>query len=197
MEEKQKKILYGLALGLPLIYILKKAHQILFENKKTFLCIEMGGQSVRASLVSYNKRTKQHTEKKTFKIDTPTPVYFLKFLKDNFKSSEFQNVCVASFGPLILKEGDNYGKIIKASSDKKISWEQISIPKLVHSVFPNKPLKMETDVNASALGEFYFGNHGAKNSLAYITLGTGIGVGLIINSQPVHGFQHPEGGHLL
>lgn len=32
--------------------------------------------------------------------------------------------------------------------------------------------------------------------MAYITLGTGIGVGLIINGRTVHGYQHPEGGHL-
>ena len=198
MEDKNKNIILLLGLGIPTVFVMKKLHDLIFPSHiKTHLCIEMGGQSVRTSLISYDSHKNKFKEKKTFKIPTPTPVYLLKFLRETYKNNEFDKISIASFGPMVLKEGPNYGKILKASSDKKISWANINVPKLILSQFPKKPLKIETDVNAAALGEFHFGKHGAKNSLAYITLGTGIGVGLIINSKPVHGYQHPEGGHTL
>ena len=54
---------------------------------------------------------------------------------------------------------------------------------------------MDTDVNACALYEYKFGNHRTIDSLAYITVGTGVGLGLVINGKTVHGLIHPEGGH--
>eukprot|EP00828_Plagiopyla_frontata_P019268 TRINITY_DN2464_c0_g1_i1.p2 TRINITY_DN2464_c0_g1~~TRINITY_DN2464_c0_g1_i1.p2 ORF type:complete len:190 (+),score=42.02 TRINITY_DN2464_c0_g1_i1:268-837(+) len=54
---------------------------------------------------------------------------------------------------------------------------------------------MDTDVNSCATAEFFLGGHNVKESLAYITIGTGVGVGLVINGKTVHGLQHPEGGH--
>ena len=63
----------------------------------------------------------------------------------------------------------------------------------------------DTDVNAPALAEFRHRLHQEEvvgsiskplTSLSYITIGTGVGVGLIINSKPVHGLLHPEGGHI-
>lgn len=198
MEEKNKNILVFLSLGIPTVFIIKKLHNLIFpKHIKTHLCIELGGQSVRTSLITYNSKTKSYKQKKTFKIPTPTPIFLLKFLIETYKNSEFDKISISSFGPINLKKGKDYGKILKASSNKKISYSKINLQKLLSSSFPKKSIKLETDVNAAALGEFHFGKHGAKNSLAYITLGTGIGVGLIINSKPVHGYLHPEGGHML
>ena len=60
-----------------------------------------------------------------------------------------------------------------------------------------KSIKIDTDVNSAALAEFKLGHHKVKDSLAYITVGTGVGVGLIVNGKPVHGLTHPEGGHIM
>lgn len=55
----------------------------------------------------------------------------------------------------------------------------------------------DTDVNAVAEFEFLQGGHeDVKENLAYITVGTGIGLGLVVNGKTVHGLVHPEGGHV-
>jgi fructokinase len=59
------------------------------------------------------------------------------------------------------------------------------------------PFRFDTDVNAPALAEYIFHKQPGQTSCAYVTVGTGIGVGLIINGATVHGLLHPEAGHLM
>jgi fructokinase len=56
--------------------------------------------------------------------------------------------------------------------------------------------RVETDVNAAALGEARWGAGQGADPLLYITVGTGIGGGAIVNGRPLHGLLHPEMGHL-
>ena len=59
------------------------------------------------------------------------------------------------------------------------------------------PIGLDTDVNASAIGEATYGVTKGLDSSIYITVGTGIGVGVILDGKAVHGMQHPEAGHIL
>ena len=59
------------------------------------------------------------------------------------------------------------------------------------------PIGLDTDVNASAIGEASYGITRGLDSSIYITVGTGIGVGVILDGKAVHGMQHPEAGHIL
>ncbi len=59
------------------------------------------------------------------------------------------------------------------------------------------PVAFDTDVNAPALAEYCWNARPFENSCAYITVGTGVGVGLVINGSTVHGLLHPEAGHLV
>ena len=52
-------------------------------------------------------------------------------------------------------------------------------------------------MNSCAYAEFRLGNHKVTESLAYITVGTGVGVGVIANGKTIHGLTHPEGGHIM
>jgi len=59
------------------------------------------------------------------------------------------------------------------------------------------PCKFDTDVNAPAFAEFTLGKQAVSaTSCVYITVGTGVGIGVVANSKTVHGLLHPEGGHV-
>ncbi|EGR34724.1 hypothetical protein IMG5_002960 [Ichthyophthirius multifiliis] len=105
---------------------------------------------------------------------------------------------IASFGPICLDQSsDQYGYI---TTTPKIAWQNFPILQRVSEVIrynSKNSIGFDTDVNSAAIAEFHFGGHDTKKSLAYITIGTGVGVGLIIDGQCVHGLTHPEGGHIL
>lgn len=114
---------------------------------------------------------------------------------------------ICSFGPLHVDRSrpDLYGRI-SASCPKK-AWRYVDVlsPMLTACSLSDlevpRPLlahRMDTDVNAPAYAEFaYQLQFDPKLTyLAYVTVGTGVGVGLVINSLTVHGLLHPEAGHV-
>lgn len=102
---------------------------------------------------------------------------------------------IASFGPIDLNPASaTYGYI---TSTPKPEWGNTEIVGVFERAFPGVPVGFETDVNAPALYEVTHGGHGAISSACYITVGTGVGIGVAIGGQAVHGFMHPEGGHMF
>lgn len=102
---------------------------------------------------------------------------------------------IASFGPLCLEpDSPLFGTI---TTTPKQLWRNINVLQSLAGPFPQASSSIDTDVNAAAYAEFKLGNHGVRESLAYITVGTGVGVGLIVNGKTVHGLTHPEGGHVM
>jgi fructokinase len=83
------------------------------------------------------------------------------------------------------------------TSTPKVGWPFTNVLGPVQQAFPGIPVEFNTDVNAAALGEHRWGAGQAWETLSYLTIGTGIGGGVIANGQLVRGLIHPETGHLL
>jgi len=100
---------------------------------------------------------------------------------------------VASFGPVDLAvTSPTYGFI---TSTPKPGWSHTDVAARLRRSL-NIPLAFNTDVNGAALAEGRWGAAQGLRDFAYVTVGTGIGVGLIVAGRPAFGFTHPELGHI-
>lgn len=104
------------------------------------------------------------------------------------------SIGLGSFGPIGLnKNNKDYGFI---TSTPKPGWKNTNIVGPIQTAL-QVPIIFDTDVNAAAIGEGKWGAGKNISNFIYLTIGTGIGGGIIINNQPVHGLIHPEIGHIL
>lgn len=101
---------------------------------------------------------------------------------------------VAAFGPIgIVKSRGNYGSVL---ATPKPGWSGFSLLGAIARAFPDAELALDTDVNAAALAESRIGAAKGLEDVVYITIGTGIGGGILSGGRLVHGAVHPEFGHL-
>lgn len=100
---------------------------------------------------------------------------------------------IASFGPVELdKASPRYGSI---GNTPKAGWSGTDIAGVLGREF-RCPVGFDTDVNAAALAEHRWGAARGVANLVYITIGTGIGGGVLVDGVPIHGLMHPEIGHI-
>ena len=100
---------------------------------------------------------------------------------------------LACFGPLDLDtHSSTYGWI---TSTPKIAWRNYPILQYFQENL-KIPVLIETDVNGAALGEGRWGSAIGLSDYVYMTVGTGIGGGVIHNFAPLFGMTHPEIGHM-
>lgn len=118
----------------------------------------------------------------------------IEFFAPYARSGELAGIGIASFGPVDLyTSSPTYGYI---TTTPKAGWKQVDLYGEVQRAL-NVPVAFDTDVNAAAFGEQYWmPNGGTLDPFIYITVGTGIGVGVIINGSPLHGLIHAEAGHI-
>lgn len=103
-------------------------------------------------------------------------------------------VGVAAFGPIDPDPASpTYGYI---TTTPKAHWANTDVVGYLRQKL-GVPIGWDTDVNGAALGELRWGAGQAASPLIYVTIGTGIGGGALVDGRPVHGLMHPEMGHLL
>ena len=127
-------------------------------------------------------------------IKTGNPDETVSEIVDYFSDKDIASLGIATFGPVDLnKESSTYGYILKTP---KLAWANYDLlGNLKKSL--DVPMEIDTDVNGACLGEMTFGCAKGQKNVIYVTIGTGIGVGISIDGKLVHGMLHSEGGHIL
>lgn len=100
---------------------------------------------------------------------------------------------IGTFGPVdINPESATYGYI---TTTPKPGWKNTNLKGLLEEQL-GIPTAIDTDVNAAALGEHHWGAARNLHTFIYLTIGTGIGGGGMLDGRMLHGLTHPEMGHI-
>jgi fructokinase len=158
-----------------------------------FGCIEAGGTKFVCGLMN-----SPEDDRAIATIATTTPDETIRKVCDFFEEaqSEYGNIAafgIASFGPLQLDQTDSeWGALLRTP---KPGWSGVNFMAQLARHFDRR-CAIDTDVSAAALAESVYGCARGLRSAAYVTVGTGIGAGLVIDGATVNGFGHPEAGHI-
>jgi len=159
----------------------------------TLAAIEAGGSKFVCAVTSESGQTLVER-----RIPTTTPDETLERLGAFFKEARAAHGAVlaagiASFGPLDLDTSSaTYGAI---TGSPKPGWSGVNLQSRVKSML-GVPVAINTDVVCAAIAEGVSGMARGLDSYAYVTVGTGIGVGVVSHGQPLAGHQHTEVGHI-
>lgn len=111
-----------------------------------------------------------------------------------FKKYSIEAIGIGSFGPIdVNQDSATYGYI---TSTPKPGWKDYPFVQAIKEALA-VPVGFNTDVNAAALGEATYGAAKGLDSCLYITVGTGIGAGAVVQGKLLQGHSHPEMGHIL
>lgn len=160
---------------------------------EVYAVIEAGGTKFNCALMDGEKNilTQQ-------RITTTTPEETLQAVVQYFDTQRkagyvFSQLGLACFGPLDLNPSSHhFGSITQTP---KPDWSNTPIKSMLEGRLGCQVV-LKTDVNAAALAEALWGAAQGAEVAVYITVGTGVGGGVVINGQPLHGLVHPEIGHL-
>ena len=126
-------------------------------------------------------------------IPTTRPEETLPAIVDWFSGRGMTALGVACFGPIDLRRSSpTYGYI---TTTPKPGWADFDIVGTLQKALA-VPVGFDTDVNGSLLGEVSYGQAQGLTDAVYITIGTGIGAGILSGGRLVHGMLHPEFGHI-
>ncbi|MEP6938268.1 MAG: ROK family protein [Rudaea sp.] len=163
-------------------------------QRNVFVGIELGGTKILCRAIDGSG---------TLLLDrrfaTSTPAAAVDDLATCFASigdprTRVAAIGIASFGPVVVDAASaDFGCIL---ATPKPGWSNFNLRAALADRF-GVPIAVDTDVNAAAIAEHALGAGRGLDCVAYVTVGTGIGGGLVTRHGPLHGALHPEIGHLL
>ena len=124
----------------------------------------------------------------TAQFPTTSPEETIARAIEFFRTHPPHAIGIASFGPLDLRTGH-------ITSTPKLSWRNVDLAGRIRQAL-GVPVTIDTDVNGAALGEARWGAARQLSDFVYLTVGTGIGGGAMVNGRLLHGAGHPEMGHI-
>lgn len=151
--------------------------------------VEAGGTKVRAAVLDDDLNIIDQ-----LRVPTTTPAETLRAIVGFLTPHEgLRSLGIASFGPLVVDpDSDAYGSI---APTPKPGWAGTRLLDHLRDA-TGVPTAIQTDVEAAAVAEHQLGAGRDCDSVAYITVGTGIGAGVLVNGSPFRGRDHIELGHI-
>lgn len=151
--------------------------------------VELGGTKVVCILASGPDRVEEEVRLPTERPESTLPA--IEAVLDRWAG--FAAIGVASFGPVgIDRRAGDWGHVTVTT---KPHWSGVDIGSRLAKRY-GVPLGFHTDVVGAALAEARWGAAEGLADMAYVTVGTGVGAGLIAGGRPVDGLTHGEFGHL-
>ena len=154
--------------------------------------IEAGGTKM---VCAVGRSWREVCDAEKFVVPTTTPTEttgrIMDWFSDRSREARIEAIGIASFGPI-----DFVSKAISMNTPK-VEWRGFSWQRAVADSLGDVPIGYDTDTNAAGLAEWRWGAARGKRVAVYVTVGTGIGGGLIIDGIPIHGLLHPEFGHMI
>jgi fructokinase len=129
----------------------------------------------------------------TIEFPTTTPRETIARAVAFFRTQPLKSIGIASFGPVDPNPASPTFGFITATP--KPGWRDFDIGGEIRSAL-GIPVAFDTDVNGAALGEHRWGAAQGLNAFIYVTIGTGIGGGAMVDGRLLHGRMHPEMGHV-
>jgi fructokinase len=122
------------------------------------------------------------------------PQQLIRRCVDFFAAHDVVAAGIGTFGPCDPDpQSPTYGRIL---ATPKPGWQGVDIRGRLQEAL-GVAVTLTTDVTAAAWGELHLGAGRGLQDLVYLTIGTGVGAGVVAGGRPLHGAQHPEIGHML
>ena len=159
---------------------------------KVYAGIELGGTKVKCGIADETGNLIAKTE-----FPTRSPEIVFNKIEEYFsilsKNYLILSLGIASFGPIEKRNSvSKFGYILETP---KIGWNNIDIVSILKKKL-QLPITFDTDVIAAAKAEYHWGNIKSSSLIVYITIGTGIGAGILKDGMAISDLIHPEMGHM-